>query len=219
MFESALSRLCVFQYPHIERYDRVLYLDCDILIRGDVETLYGLVERRDQLYAAAERADIDHRFWSLGRYTSEQLAAFRKEQRRPFNSGSLLFARSSSIETLFADMLQLARDWSGPIPECNDQPFVNHICHTRDVVNVDALTPRVTCNPFSERALRPEHLVLHFLGGADHHGTKIERMQGYLRGRSLLEETLDMVGRHARASEKNLRAVVRRIFPRRSATG
>lgn len=67
-----------------ESVDRVLYLDCDIIVNGDIKNLYN-IDFNDDLIAAAEDVKISKKFKDV--YENLQL----DNNERYFNSGVILF--------------------------------------------------------------------------------------------------------------------------------
>lgn len=52
-FESAYSRLRIFEYPKIANYSLILYLDCDILVTNKLSHIFNL-NLEEKLYVLQE---------------------------------------------------------------------------------------------------------------------------------------------------------------------
>jgi lipopolysaccharide biosynthesis glycosyltransferase len=55
VFEASCARLHVFEYEDIERYEKILYLDTDMLVQGQLTTLFQ-ENIEDRIYALPERS-------------------------------------------------------------------------------------------------------------------------------------------------------------------
>ena len=60
-FEAGYSRLKIFDYPNINLYHKILYLDCDILITNSINNLLDL-ELENKLYTLQE-GNTNHYYW------------------------------------------------------------------------------------------------------------------------------------------------------------
>ena len=88
MFESGCARLNIFQYEDIYKYSKILYLDTDILINGDLNILLNKEISDDKIYAL-EEGQIGVESWSD--FWGSQFFDFSKVDRRQtaFTSGIL----------------------------------------------------------------------------------------------------------------------------------
>jgi hypothetical protein len=66
----------IFSFAGVERYSRVLYLDCDIVITGDIREMMSEVCREDVLYTVQDPGRYDSQYHSFAQgplaYTFEQ---------------------------------------------------------------------------------------------------------------------------------------------------
>ena len=60
-FEAGYSRLFIFDYPNINEYDKILYLDCDILVSNNISNLVDF-ELENKIYALKE-GNTNHPYW------------------------------------------------------------------------------------------------------------------------------------------------------------
>ena len=54
LFEAVYSRLLIFQYENIEKYEKILYIDTDVLINSDINILFDIEIADDKIYALEE---------------------------------------------------------------------------------------------------------------------------------------------------------------------
>jgi lipopolysaccharide biosynthesis glycosyltransferase len=98
--KACRSRLDLFDLP-IEKYDKILYLDTDILITSDLNQVFDVC-KDDVLYVLEEGTiDSDTDFWGKTLFGDEvQLYT----DKTAFTSGILLFNRCAKIKELFHDI-------------------------------------------------------------------------------------------------------------------
>jgi hypothetical protein len=158
----------VFQFvSDIDKYDVVLYLDCDILVLGRLEGILRAVRAPDKLYTCREMGPEchthDQRFWSLaGGYTEEQVAALKRDDIGCFNAGQFVFRPTPQIAEHFAAVSRLIDDRPGGFWE---QSYLNHHFNLHRAVDDTVLTPYVQLGVRRAPVL-PGILLAHFSDAA-----------------------------------------------------
>jgi hypothetical protein len=116
--EALCSRLYIFDYPLISLYNKILYLDTDIIIQNDINRiLNNTIE--DLLYGVKE-GTIDHPYWGGSFFD------FTKVDTEPgMNSGILLFKPSQKIKDNFLKIIHYIQT-NIELPECPDQSLLNY---------------------------------------------------------------------------------------------
>ena len=132
IFISTIARYEIFRWPEIGNYSKVLYLDTDILINGELNTVFNLLEQPDKLYTFRE-GPISHIYWG-----GDEIFDFEGDDKEinkdtiGFCSGVLLFQANPQIASLFemgkAYMLKKLQVPGSMIPMCYDQPYMNYVC-------------------------------------------------------------------------------------------
>jgi len=139
IFESACARLRIFDYPLLNTYEKILYIDTDILIKGDLGKLFEFA-LEERVYAIESGTIASP---SFGRqFFSESM----DKSIKGFNSGTLLFPNSLNIRDLFSKIrghCESYADSKAPIPYCMDQPFINYHCIKSGLYNNTLLNPYV----------------------------------------------------------------------------
>lgn len=122
IFEACYSRLKIFDYPDIDKYNKILYLDCDILITNDLSNILNF-QLDDKLYALNEGHSLGpHDWWGSDFFTPDS-----NPKTSVFSTCVLLFNNCQIIKNLFNNTLShiyshLKDDL--PLPMCYDQPFI-----------------------------------------------------------------------------------------------
>lgn len=169
-FEAGYSRLYVFDYPEIEQYEKIMYLDCDILITNRLERVFE-IQLEDKLYALKEGVTT-HEYWG-GQFFENRLNT------DGFSSGILLFNNCSTMRGLFQMILNHIKshiDNGLYIPICLDQPFIVFHAIRNSLYNNTALEKIMINNP---KTFQYE-LISHFPGDPGNYNRKINIMRNYM---------------------------------------
>ena len=179
-FEAGFSRLFIFDYPDISQYDKILYLDCDILVTNNLNGILGF-ELEDKLYALKE-GHTNHPFWGSQFFSNSVV-------KEAFSSGILLFKNSENMKTLFKTILDHISHHvqnNLPIPDCLDQPFIVFHAITLDLYNNEKLIG--ICINNSEKY--QGETISHFPGGPGWYDNKIVRMSKFFKEELLNQDVL-----------------------------
>jgi hypothetical protein len=183
-YEAGCARIHIFDYENINCYDKILYLDSDILIQRDISLIFDCL-KYDKLYVKRE---FDIHGVGHGGYFFD----FDKwpKNHPSLNSGTLLFRNSPAIRATFHEIrthIANLKKYNSIWPNCMDQSFIAYhfisrgLCDTESLFDLICLTGEHSPKP---RELTKE-VILNFiwpLGDAVH---KMNRMKKYLN--SLLE--------------------------------
>ncbi len=172
MLEAAAARLHLFEYEHIDQYERILYIDTDVLIANDLNFIFELPIMPGKLYVLKEgHLELDF-------YGGKRLFDFSKvdPETPAFTTGILLFRQTDSIRTLFADILaHIAADTAAgaELFSCLEQPYVVYNAVMRGAYDNNLLEAYVENNP-TDVALTK--YIYHFPGWVGHYTSKIDKM-------------------------------------------
>jgi lipopolysaccharide biosynthesis glycosyltransferase len=172
-FEAAYSRLYIFDYPYIDIYQKILYLDADILITNNVNNILDLTVD-DKLYTLIEGKIGDE-------YHGVELFDFSKidPETPAFTSGILLFNNCEIIKDMFKRIIvHIKKDCSEgkPIPSCLDQPYIVYYAITENIYNNELLIGKCINNPTEFN----ENTVNHFCGWPGHYESKYDKMMRFM---------------------------------------
>jgi lipopolysaccharide biosynthesis glycosyltransferase len=166
IYEAACARLNIFKYNNINKYDKILYLDTDILINSNINVLFNLELCSEKLYALKE-GKIGHEFWG-GKFFD-----FSKYDKNlpGFSSGILLFKNSDSMKSLF-DTIQIHIP-NGAKSVCLDQPFIVYNAISQKKYDNNILELYAENNP---RNINSEKIIYHFPGSPGKYINKLTKM-------------------------------------------
>ncbi len=118
---GAFARLYIFEYENIMAYDKILYLDTDIVVQGDLMNIFNETIE-DKIYALKE-GTIEHEIhggWWFDFSTIDKNTI-------GLNSGILLFKPSETMKAIFTETLNHVDNLKDKnMPQCADQPFINY---------------------------------------------------------------------------------------------
>lgn len=185
IFQAACARLYIFDYEHIGSYERILYLDTDIIIKADLTPLFA-IELRDVLYGLEQGSiampNFGSQFFDLKTINSGKTG---------LNSGTLLFKNCLAVRDLFSRIkghIQAFTDSAATIPYTMDQPFINYHAIKSDLYDNKALNQYVSLYEGSDEVANYEtSIVCHFSYPIGNFGHKHHRMKEFLIG--LLEKS------------------------------
>ncbi len=181
--KACKARLDLFKLESANRYEKILYLDTDILVKRPVNILYDLI-KEDIIYTLREGVISknpveDHNdFWGCQLFEDN---IDKYVGRTGFTSGILLFRNCNIIENLFEeireDIIKRPHNFG-----CHDQPYFVYHCMINNLFDNEILTKYAINNCIT---IFTPFVVHHFPGGPGHHKTKIEIMTEHL---TLLKE-------------------------------
>jgi len=171
LMESSWCKLKIFNYNEIDKYQKILYLDTDVLINSDINTLFKIEISSEKLYAL-EEGNINHDFYG------KQFFDFTKYKKniKAFSAGVLYFMNSLSMKKLFentnlhiANYLSKVKD----IPVCLEQPFLVYNSVITNSYNNEFMKQYVENNP---SRVKIEKIIYHFPGGPGNYSSKLTKM-------------------------------------------
>jgi hypothetical protein len=183
LHDALLRKLDVVDFKHIGRYDQVLYLDCDIIVKGDLTDIFTRAARRPHLlHASIEYEDFNHPFFGFERYTPTQVGDMLKKGSSAFNNGTYMFnPKKSDILYHFDQIRIFARNNTYLRQRYYDQSFFNDYFNPLGLVSTRVLHGRVVIFPKPGKMyLKRKVLFVHF-AGIQGYESKARRMEDYLQ--------------------------------------
>jgi predicted O-methyltransferase YrrM len=168
------SRLDIFEFDIIKTYDKILYLDTDIIIQKDINDIFDLIEE-DKIYVMKEGSITeDNDYWGKTLFGDE---INNYNDKSAFSSGILLFNNCESIRTLFKnikdDMIQRKQYFA-----THDQPYIVYNSFKYNKYNNDKLNNYAIY--LNSSNLNIDKTICHFCGGPGNYYHKFIKMTEYL---------------------------------------
>lgn len=178
IFQAACARLFIFDYPEISHYKKILYLDTDIIIKGDLAPIFDL-PMEDLLHGIKSghiwSQSFGSQFFDFGKI-DKGLAGI--------NSGTLLFLNSENMKNLFGRIrnhVETFTNEGNQPPYCMDQPFINYHAIKDSLYNNTLLNPLVSLFEGDDTVDNYETSVIcHFSYPIGNFGHKMYRMCNFL---------------------------------------
>jgi len=171
--KACKSRLDVFTLPSIKKYNKILYLDTDILIKDDINKVFDVC-KEDILYVL-EEGDIDsiHDHWGKTLFGDE---VNNYGDKTAFTSGILLFNHCEKIKDLFQKIKEdiVNRPYHFV---CYDQPYIVYNAFKYNLYDNKILKSLVVNNDYN---IHSDKVIHHFPGGPGVYQHKIDIMTIFL---------------------------------------
>ena len=143
IFQAACARLYIFDYPELPGYEKLLYLDTDILIKGSLDPIFDLLNGAKDVLYAIESGTIESPSFGSQFFNFNQI----DKSLTGINSGTLLFFNSQIMNSLFQrireHLVSFTQSGQKP-PYCLDQPFINFHAIKDNLYDNKALNPFVS---------------------------------------------------------------------------
>lgn len=175
--ESACrARLDLFYLPSIVNYNKILYLDTDIIIKGDLNLVFDIA-KEDILYVLQEGSiDNDTDYYGKSLFGDE---INNYEDKTAFTSGIMLFNHCEKIKELFDN---INTDMKNRSHSFYDQPFIVYNAFKYNLYDNKVLKSCAVNNDYSQQINMTSNLIIHhFPGGPGHYKPKIEKMAEFLK--------------------------------------
>jgi hypothetical protein len=181
LHDALLRKLDVVDFPGIQRYSQVMYLDCDIIIKTDLRDIFERTARRaDVLHAPVEYEDFNHPFFGFERYSSTEIGDMRKLGSTTFNDGIFVFHPTSDMLAHLRGLRAFARSATLLRRKYYDQSFFNDYFNRRGLARTGVLAKRVVIFPKEGRLYRSRRIAFVHFAGLQGYSDKARRMREYL---------------------------------------
>jgi predicted O-methyltransferase YrrM len=171
--KACKARLDLFNLPSITKYNKILYLDTDILVKRDIKKVLDVCEE-DILYVLEEGEINDNRdYWGNILFGNE---INNYNDKTAFTSGILLFNNCEKIKDLF-DKINEDIINRPNIFICYDQPYIVYNAFKYNLYNNKVLKALVINN---DNNIFSNKVIHHFPGGPGIYQHKIDAMTNFL---------------------------------------
>ena len=178
LMDASCCKINIFQYENIDMYDKILYLDTDVLINSDINILFNLEIAQDKLYALEEEY-IGHEFWG-GQFFNFNTNTNYNKDTSAFSAGVFYFKNSREMKVLFKNIQSHIQNYiyinNNPIPTCLDQPFVVYNSFIENKYDNQMMKSYLENNP---KNISKDKIIYHFPGGPGNYSSKIVKMTNF----------------------------------------
>jgi len=154
------ARLDVFDYSIINIYDKILYVDTDVVINGDIRNIFDI--HLDEIIYALSEGSIDHEWDFWGSTLFRDRDGFDNyENKTAFSTGVMLFKNCDKIRNLFKTIKEDIVE-TNQIFCCCDQPYIVYNAFKLNLYNNQVLNSYAVNN---DTNIYSGKIVHHFPGG------------------------------------------------------
>lgn len=183
--EACFSKLKIWDYPNINQYENILYLDSDILVNKNLSSVFEKCTDENKLYVVVEDYNIQNHnriHFSLGTYKYEDLDFFQKNKIFTFNAGTFMFKNGFLMKKHFKNVSNLIEHHNGEY--FTDQSFMNYYFNTYKLADSNAIVKdldyKFVVNSNFSQNFDSNNCVMHFLTENGNKETTLERMSQVL---------------------------------------
>lgn len=170
--KACKARLDLFKLPSISNYNKILYLDTDILIKDNINKVFDVC-KEDILYTL-EEGEITHEYWGGEKLFGNEINNYTDKS--AFTSGILLFNNCEKIKKLFEkiteDIVIRPHNFS-----CYDQPYIVYNAFKYNLYDNKTLKSLAVNN---DQNIHSDKVIHHFPGGPGYPHTKLKNMTFFL---------------------------------------
>lgn len=117
----------IFQYPNLDEYSKIIYLDCDTVINTFMDQLFNSMVDKNKLYVPIEHFTFESHnlpHFGIEKYTEDDINFFMNNNVYPFNSGTFGFFNTNEMKENFENVNLLINQNYGK-SKYIDQPYFN----------------------------------------------------------------------------------------------
>ena len=171
--KACKARLDLFNLPSVEKYNKILYLDTDILVKDNIDKVFNVCGK-DILYVLEEgKIDNNRDLWGKSLFENE---INNYNDKSAFSSGILLFNNCEKIKDLFnkinEDIVNRPYKFG-----CYDQPYIVYNAFKYNLYNNKILKTLAVNN---NNNIHSDKVIHHFPGGPGKYEHKIYKMTIFL---------------------------------------
>jgi lipopolysaccharide biosynthesis glycosyltransferase len=178
--EASAHKLDVFSYEGVMKYDKIVYIDSDIVIHRRLDEQLNKVNDVNKLYCFCDRPEVEyhsHPYWShKDVYSKETLEMFEEKKIGVFCAGFFAFVPSITMKEHFSAIKEQMHVHIGEY--FYEQSHMNVYFNPKQMIDVSVFTPDVFQQGKSDNSSN-EGKIVHFCG-LQGGVTKLELMTNYV---------------------------------------
>ncbi len=174
--KACKSRLDICNFESAKIYNRIMYLDTDIIVKSDIKKIFNLIQD-DLLYVVKEGSlELDESYWGKYLFSNEELNSI--EDKTAFTSSILLFNNSEKMINFFKEIKNDICKRSN-LDRFHDQPFIVYNAFKLNIFDNKVLNDYA--HNYGKTEINNNYTLIHFagpiVGGFD---GKYEKMNNFI---------------------------------------
>jgi hypothetical protein len=181
---ASFQKLKIYDYKKIDDYAKILFLDLDILVVGDLSMVFEERTRPNIFYSGSHRLVQGHHktvYHRLIDYSQVELDRMEKNGIFAFNAGQFFFKNTITMRKHFENINGFISKWNGEY--FFEQSFINCYFNVLNISNVFKFKEQfgfVSINQNeSNTKFGPETVFVHFMGSAGDGHDKLSFIKTY----------------------------------------
>ncbi len=178
MNQARISKVDIFDYPEINKYAKILYLDADSLVLAPIKPLFDAIVD-DVVYAVGEGTILcEAEYWGRSLFLRDNADT---EDREGLGAFALGFKNIPEFKKLFIKIKQaFYLDMYQNKLRFYDQPFLNFYLILNNACNTQVFKQYIRSRPSVEEAIQNNVCVAHFSGCPGHANVKLELIDDFI---------------------------------------
>lgn len=134
--QTSMRKVEIFGFQYLYLFDKVIFLDADIIVLGDLNHIFDKMNDDTLLYTFNESDDYrEHNlvYFGMKNYSVEQLNEFVKRNVKVFNCGQFGFMVSDAMSDHFSNVVYIMKHHQGE--HYYEQSFMNYYFNTHYLTN------------------------------------------------------------------------------------
>lgn len=178
IYDACSSRYLIYNYKHIHKYNKILYLDCDILCFNDINNVFNIEIENNKFYYMSEPANRRTHFDIL---TDDEYD--KCDKTKAFSTAVIYFLNTEENKRNMISINEYINNYrtQNVIPTCFDQPIVIKYCIEHDIMNntqLKGVCDSVLFNEGMEKIAKLKHIsVCHFATNPGDYENKLKRQE------------------------------------------
>ena len=185
--EASKNKVRIYQYAEIYKYNRILFLDCDVIATKDCTFLFNQHITEGTFYSIKNNniniqhfQSIYHGFITVSQEFVEEMRCVGQQ---PFNAGQFLFKNSEEMRQHFENLLWFMDNW--PSEYFFEQSFMCYYFAAAYMVDVVFLAKHIGINSTKDTSVIDSDIenksLVHFIAPPLEAAHKIAYIDNYLK--------------------------------------
>lgn len=160
---SALFRkFDVFQHPNYMSFEKILFLDCDIIVQDNIIKLFQSVKTRPNKLYVPQEGTVDGKYWNINAYLPQNIDHMKKQHIQSFNAGTFLFTPTETMRDHFIKAKEFGMEYKGK--HFYDQSIFNYYFNRLRIASISSyITKKLVMFPDTNHYY-PDKMLMHISG-------------------------------------------------------
>lgn len=177
---ALLRKMDIIKFTDLLKYDKVLYTDIDMIIQGDINRVFEMIEpMKPGFLYVTEEGDVDGKYWTLSAYKKNEIDAMKREGIKGFNTGLYMFRPSKDMIKHFKNVRKLGVSLKDK-PYFYDQSLMNYYFNLNRLAIPSKKLKSVYIMFPDTRRIYKRAIILH-IAGISRYEEKEQIMEKYLQ--------------------------------------